>query len=245
MSDVEPPPPEPTITKEDRIRALLEVLLISGIVSSLLASVTFVLFSGGGRSALQDARAIVAFILVEAGLTLLLLALLVRVHHESARELGILWDEWKPNAMIGLALVPILLLLSAILSETFRRLLQGYFLERNPLTELIRTPQDLGLFILSVLIAGGIKEELQRVFILRRFDRYLGGARLGLVIWSLVFGLAHYIQGLQGVVMATLFGFIFGAVYLKRGNVIGPIVGHALYDTVALLGYWLTRSSAH
>jgi membrane protease YdiL (CAAX protease family) len=99
----------------------------------------------------------------------------------------------------------------------------------------------LVLLIISVLIAGGIKEELQRAFILIRFRDHLGGARLGLVLWSIAFGAGHYVQGFQGMVIAGLFGLVFGTIYLLRGNLIAPMVSHGLYDMVALLGYWFLR----
>jgi membrane protease YdiL (CAAX protease family) len=230
------------ITPPERIRAFLEVLLLTGVVSSYLASVPFWLGAGRDTAWLQDATLVAGFVLLEAAITLCLLALLIRAHGGTIEDLGVRWKEWKTNALIGLSLLPLLFLLNLLVSEAFHTFLPKYFTERNPLTEIIRTPEELGLFIISVILAGGIKEELQRVFILTRFEHYLGGARLGLVLWSLAFGAAHYMQGVQATVIAALFGFIFGAVYLARENVIAPIVAHSLYDVLTLLGYWFTRT---
>jgi membrane protease YdiL (CAAX protease family) len=88
------------------------------------------------------------------------------------------------------------------------------------------------------LIAGGIKEELQRAFILTRFREHLGGAGLGLLLWSIGFGAGHYVQGIQGVVIATIYGLIFGIVYILSRSLIAPIIAHSAYDTVVLLAYW-------
>jgi membrane protease YdiL (CAAX protease family) len=112
-------------------------------------------------------------------------------------------------------------------------------MEHNPLTEIIHSPQQLALFIFSALIAGGIKEEVQRAFILNKFGRYLGGAGVGLVLWSVAFGAAHYVQGIQGIFIAIVYGFLFGVLYLISGSLIAPMVAHGAYDTLALLGYWL------
>jgi membrane protease YdiL (CAAX protease family) len=109
--------------------------------------------------------------------------------------------------------------------------------------EIIQTPQQLALFIFSALVAGGIKEELQRAFILNRFRRYLGGAWVGLVIWSLAFGAGHYVQGVQGIVIASLYGFVFGITYILSGSLLAPIVAHSVYDTLALLAYWFVTKS--
>ena len=54
--------------------------------------------------------------------------------------------------------------------------------EQNPLQDLIDTPRDAALFALVVVVAGGVREELQRAFLLRRFERWLGGARVGVVV---------------------------------------------------------------
>src|SRR5437867_259692 len=67
--------------------------------------------------------------------------------------------------------------------------------ERNPLQDLVRTPRDMVMFGVVVVIAGGVREEIQRAFLLRRFERWLGGGTVGVVITSIAFGAGHRIQG--------------------------------------------------
>ena len=141
--------------------------------------------------------------------------------------------------MIGLTLVPFLFLINAAVAVSLKLYFPQYYVEENPITELIQTPQQLVLLIFSALIAGGIKEELQRAFIITRFRLHLGGAGLGLIIWSIGFGLGHYVQGVQGILIATIYGFIFGIVYVLSGSLIAPIIAHGAYDTLALVAYWL------
>ncbi len=228
----------------DRLQALFEILLLSGLVSSILAGLPFsLLCSTSPESLLQDARFVSIFVLLDAAITFLFLAMILRARRETMRSLGLRWSEWKLNLIMGMVLVPFLFLINAIVAFVFRTYLPKYYIEHNPLIEIIHTPQQLLLFIFSALVAGGIKEELQRAFILNRFRRYLGGAIVGLILWSLAFGAGHYVQGLQGMLMATIFGFLFGVIYLVSGNLIAPIVAHGVYDTIALLGYWL--SSGH
>jgi membrane protease YdiL (CAAX protease family) len=222
----------------DRLRALVEVLLLSGVVSSFIAAVPFSLRGTDSVSLLTNARTVTTFLLVEASITLLLLFLALRIHGETLRDFGLLRESWKVDVMLGLAVVPVLFAINVFIVFVFRNFFPRYFIDRNPLTDIIRTPLDLGLFLISALVAGGLKEELQRAFILCRFRDHLGGARLGLLLWSAIFGIGHYIQGPQGIVAAGLFGLIFGVVYLARGNLIPPITAHAVYDTLALLGYW-------
>ena len=41
-------------------------------------------------------------------------------------------------------------------------------------------------FVLLVMIAGGVREELQRAFLLHRFEQRLGGGSIGLALTSIV-----------------------------------------------------------
>ena len=45
-------------------------------------------------------------------------------------------------------------------------------------------------------------------------------------------------QGVQGMVIASLYGFVFGVIYLLSGSLIAPIAAHGAYDAVAILAYW-------
>ncbi|MGD0310137.1 MAG: CPBP family intramembrane glutamic endopeptidase [Acidobacteriota bacterium] len=234
-----PPPLAPPKTWVLKAQALFEVILLAGVVSSLLAMLPFAFSASRREHLLENVGDTVAYLLLEAAITLLLMFLVMRAHGETLRWLGLSWARWGVNVLAGLAIVPLLFFLNLVVSLIFQTFFPKYFMESNPLTELVQSPRDLLLLTSAALIAGGFKEELQRAFILRRFQTYLGGAWLGLMLWSIVFGLGHYLQGAQGVVAATLFGLIFGAVYLIRRNLIIPMAAHGTYDTLALVGYWL------
>lgn len=225
----------------NRLQAFFEVVLMSGLFSSFVATVPFTLQKHSSEALLRSVRVVTSFVVLEAGITFVLLALILKAHGETVADLGLRWNRWRRQLIIAIAIVPVLFFLNGLVGGVFRVFLPKFFTERNPLMEIIHTPKDLVLFIVSVLIAGGVKEELQRAFILNRFRDHLGGAKLGLVLWSLAFGAGHYVQGFQGVIVAGLFGLVFGAVYLFRRNLIAPMVSHGLYDTVALLGFWLFR----
>ncbi len=237
-------PLPPRKTWIDRVQALFEVLLLSGLVSSLLAIMPFVARGIGRNVLLSNVPTLASYLLLESCVTFALLYLVMRAHGESMRKLGLSWVRWRPNVFTGFAIVLVLFFLNLILSLAFQKFLPKYYMEQNPLAEIIHTPRDLYLLIGAALIAGGIKEELQRAFILRRFQTHLGGAGLGLVLWSAAFGLGHSVQGVEGVVAASIFGLIFGAVYLIRNNLVAPMVAHAVYDTLALLGYWFVMHNA-
>ncbi len=235
------PEPQPRVWL-DRLQALFEVLLMSGVFSSFVATVPLALHAHNSEALLKSVRSVTSFVLLESAVTFALLAFLLKAHGETLADLGLRFDRWRSQFMLGLAVVPGLFVLNGLVGTAFRVFLPQYYSERNPLMELVHSPQDLALFVISVLIAGGVKEELQRSFILTRFRRHLGGAWLGLVLWSIAFGAGHYVQGVQGIVIAGLFGLVFGAVYLLTANLIAPMVSHGCYDTLALLGYWFLRS---
>jgi membrane protease YdiL (CAAX protease family) len=223
----------------DRIQAVVEILLLSGLVSGFCATLPLPLFHIGDMDfLLKDSKILSFYLLLESGITFFILAVVLKLHRETLDSLGLRWESWKRNAVIGLALVPLLFFINAIVALVFKVYLPRFYTEQNPLIQNVQTRQQLALFVFSAIVAGGIKEELQRAFILNRFRTYLGGAGAGLVIWSLAFGAGHYVQGVPGVVIAALYGFVFGTIYLLSGSLIAPIVAHGLYDSLAILAYW-------
>lgn len=230
----------------DRVQALLEILLLSGIVSGFLVALVLPYFHIRNLELLlKDVRILSIYLLLESAISLLILAVLMKLHQESIEWIGFRLDNWKRNLLIGLALVPVLFLINGLVSIIFKYYLPQYFLEQNPLIENVHTPQQLLLFVFSALVAGGFKEEMQRAFILNRFKTYLGGAGVGLLIWSLAFGAGHYVQGVQGIVIASMYGFMFGAMYLLSGSLVAPIAAHGAYDALAIIAYWFASSKLH
>ncbi len=94
-------------------------------------------------------------------------------------------------------------------------------------------------FALISLIAGFSEELLFRGLIQAALTNWLG-LTAGLVIASLLFGLAHIITPTYAV-LAALIGAYLGWVWIATGNLLAPIVAHALYDFAALV--YLTRSA--
>ena len=107
----------------------------------------------------------------------------------------------------------------------------------NPLQALMKTPLDTAIFLVVVVVAGGVREEIQRAFLLRRFEQSLGGAAVGLVITSALFGAGHYPQGIDAVLATATLGAFWGLVYLRRRSAIAPIVSHAGFNVLQLLQF--------
>jgi membrane protease YdiL (CAAX protease family) len=107
----------------------------------------------------------------------------------------------------------------------------------NPLQELMRSPRDAWLFAVVLLAAGGIREEIQRAFLLHRFDVWLGGPIVGLAVTSIGFGAGHLIQGADAAVTTGLLGAFWGYVYFLRKSCVAPMVSHAGFDLVQVVQF--------
>jgi membrane protease YdiL (CAAX protease family) len=94
------------------------------------------------------------------------------------------------------------------------------------------------------LVAGlaGVSEELLFRGVLQTLVGRWFTPLVGLVVASLIFGVLHAISRLY-FVLATLVAAYLGWMLLEFGDLLAPIVTHALYDFVALA--YLCRFAAH
>lgn len=89
------------------------------------------------------------------------------------------------------------------------------------------------LHLLVIALAAGIGEELLFRGVLQPVAERLLPTLAALVVVSLLFGLCHAITPTYALI-ATIIGAYLGALLLFTGNLLVPIVVHALYDLVAL-----------
>ena len=83
------------------------------------------------------------------------------------------------------------------------------------------------------LLAGLGEEILFRAVIQGKLTHLLGPA-LSVPLASLLFGCVHWVN-VEYVFMAAFMGAYLGGVWLTNGNLLTPIVTHALYDFLALV----------
>ena len=235
--------PGENITVRDRFQALLEVFLVSGILSSLVASVPFAL--AGIVDLTGDIATFVSYLLFETFLALILLYWIIGMDNPGGldmdnrlQKLGAHSRRWISNTVTGIAVIPVLVFANLAVEAVFQKWWPHYLMEENPIMALASSPADMAWLASSALLAGGIKEELQRAFILGKFRDYLGGLPVGLILWSAAFGAGHSHQGVAAAVTTGLFGLVFGLVYIWRGSLVAPMVAHGLWNLGALLLYW-------
>jgi membrane protease YdiL (CAAX protease family) len=124
----------------------------------------------------------------------------------------------------------------AHLPVTVQILLGSTRMQLSELMEL-KAGHEIGLHTPSE--TSSLREEIQRAFILHRFDQRLGGGLVGVIAFGIAFGLGHYVQGWSVVIITALLGMLWSVVYLARRSVIAPMVSHASFNLIEVIGFGL------
>lgn len=229
----------------ERVGALVEVILCSGFPTQLLV---FDALRGFGMQARTadggwSPAFVIAMALIDMVVVVSLVFLFLRAHHEPLGRFLLGGRRPGREVLLGLALIPaafalVVLVLATVL--TIDPSLQN--VPVNPFERLLTTPRDAAIFAFVVMFAGGVREEIQRGFIIRRFDQYLGGGAIGIVLYSVVFGLGHVDQGYAAAIATGALGAGWGVLYYVRGSVVAPMVSHAGFNLAQLLKYVLLAS---
>lgn len=217
--------------------AIAEVLTVA-FLGSFITQIGFSLCGVSSSQILQSSRLLFVFLISEAFIAIWVVCFFLRAQGESFRKIGWNWTHLPREVGIGLCSVPFLFIATLLVGTFFRLVLPEYVSTTNPLLELVRTRVDLMLFLISSILVGGLKEEIQRAFVLIRFEEHLGGIVPGLVLWSAFFGFGHQMQGVDNMVGAGLLGLLFGLLFVWRRKLVAPILSHALYDMATLAVFW-------
>ena len=217
----------------ERAAAALEVLLCSGLPTQLV--IITVLSTAGLRPQLPDGRLSAPFIftltLLDTALLVGLILFFMRAHRESFRDALFGTRPILIESLYGILLIPASFMLVILVLGFLQLLAPGLRnVPHNPLQDVMRTRLQAILFAAVVMIAGGVREEIQRGFVLRRFQQYLGGGFVGLVAFSAAFGLGHLEQGHDVALATAALGAFWGAIFLVRRSIAAPMVAHAGFN---------------
>lgn len=233
-------PPLDAGPRVSRGRAAAEVVICSGFPTQLLI---LAILTAAGVSPGSDGALSPAFVfLLSAADTVLLLGLVCLFLRASGDRLRDVFLGERPVARelaFGIWCLPVTFALVLGLQVLIRVAAPSlHNVEVSPFTPLLGSPWLLAGFILLVLVAGGVREELQRAFLLHRFEQRLGGGRAGVAVTSIAFGLGHTVQGWDAAIVTGLLGALWGAMYLSRRSVAATVANHALFNvTQIVLGY--------
>jgi membrane protease YdiL (CAAX protease family) len=241
--------PEPSVANGDspspvqRVVALLEVMLCSDYPTQAAIGATFASFGYGPYAPSGGLRVgyVATLSLLDTALLVGLMLFFLHAHGERPREVFLGPRPVAREASLGLPLVLVALAIAVgILAPIQRYLPSLHTVERNPLQALIRTPQDTWLFAIVVVIAGGVREELQRAFLLRRFEVWLGGATVGVFTASVAFGAGHLLQGADAAITTGALGVFWGILYLRRRSVVAAVVSHSGFNLLEIVQFLAT-----
>jgi membrane protease YdiL (CAAX protease family) len=225
-----------------RLAALLEVIACSGFptqfaLAAVLGGFGVRPFDAAGR---LSAAYVFALSLADAAAILLMVAWFLRLHGEGVREVLFGRRPVAGEGLLGVLQIPIVFLLVLVVMAAIQVAVPGlHNVARNPFEGLIRSTAEAWLFTGVAIIGGGVREEVQRAFILHRFGQHLGGAWLGLVVFSAVFGLGHVIQGWDVALTTAVLGFFWGAVYIARRSIASTVVSHSGFNAAEIFRYTL------
>lgn len=253
MAELEPAPallpslsPSPS-RPLPRWLALLQTLLVCGIPTQVLVAVMLAMVF---RMPFDPANLSFAFFatlsIVDTVLVLVLIRVFLAASGEAPARVFLGDRHWRREALRGLLLLPVVFLGVTLVVLTVRALVPWmHNVERNPLETFMDTPLEAVAFVVIVIVAGGVREELQRAFILHRFEQRLGGAVVGLVLFSAAFGLLHIDQGYDSAVGIGLLGLLWGTIFIRRGSVVAPMVNHASFNAAQVLQGVLMKTLGH
>lgn len=222
-----------------RLAALVEVILCSDFptqlaLAALLTSIGYPPYVGGRLSP----SFIFALSLIDSAALIGLIFFFMWMHGERPREALLGSRPAIREAVLGLVLIPgVFLLVLGILSAIQSIAPWLHNVPINPLQDLIRSPRDAAMLTVVAIVAGGLREEIQRGFILRRFEQHLGGPAIGLILVSASFGAGHALQGWDAAIATSALGAFWGVIYLRRRSIVAPVVSHSGFNTAEVFRY--------
>jgi membrane protease YdiL (CAAX protease family) len=222
-----------------RTIAIAELILCSSVPTQLLLQ--GILLGLGWKPVTETGDFSLSFVmtmsLADTALLITLMVWLTRAHGDSVSELWLGHRSIVKESVIGIALVPPIFLLVVIVLNTVRLFAPAlHNVQNNPLEELATGgAANAAAFSIVVILAGGVREELQRAFLLRRFERHLGGTDVGVLVLSVAFGLGHAVQGWDAAITTGVLGAVWAALYIRRRSSIAPVVSHAGFNSFEVL----------
>ena len=222
--------------------AWIEILLCSGYPTQIALGYALQGLGLGPLRADGTLNATFIFALSLADTVLLLSLIVFLLMRRGERPARVFFGDVPParEAAAGALSLPLVMIIVVALMLAIRQWAPSlHNVPENPLESLLGTQAGLLMFLVVVIVAGGIREELQRAFLLHRFRSDLGQPWMGVFITSLAFGLGHTLQGLDAAVITGTLGAVWGTMYLVRGSAVAPMVSHSLFNSTELLRVFL------
>lgn len=222
-----------------RVVAAIEVLLCSDLPTQIAIGGTLqVLGYGPSANGPLSIGYVVALSLADAALLVALICLMLWAHGERPRDVLFGRVNLAHEAAVGVPLILVALVIGLGIVLALKGVAPSLrTVPHNPLTDLLRSPRDAWLFALVLIAAGGVREEIQRAFLMHRFDVWLGGPIVGLIVTSVGFGAGHLLQGIDVAIATGILGAFWGYIYVLRRSCVASMVSHAGFDLIQVVQY--------
>ena len=230
-----------------RGRAAAEVFLCSGYPTQLLiASV----LTAAGLPPMPGGELSPTFVFANLAIdTILMLSLIFFFLRQSGDDPTAVFVGSGPSGVeirLGMLTVPLVLTIVVAIQVLVAYVAPSlHNVSESPFDSLLTSRWLLAGFIVLLIVAGAVREELQRAFLMHRFEQRLGGPIVGLAVTSIAFGLGHTLQGWDAALATGTLGAFWGVLYLMRRSAIAAIVSHAFFNIIQVVaGYAvLTRAA--
>jgi membrane protease YdiL (CAAX protease family) len=224
--------------QRESIRALGEMVLCSGVPTQVL--IALLLSRLGLASGRGDSLSLVFVSAVSLLDTVVLVGLMVwflRPRGPSPRSLWLGSRPLAPEAVAGVVMSPFIFIAVGSMLLAIQRLAPWmHNVGDNPLEAMARRGLiDAAVLGVVAVVAGAVREELQRAFLVDRFERHLGPTWLGVVLLSVAFGLGHSLQGWDAVVVTGVLGAVWAVVYVRRRSIVAALVSHAIFNSLEIV----------
>ena len=169
-------------------------------------------------------------ILIEL-LVLLLIIFVLRRGNENLKTIGFVKFNLR-NLLIGIGFLGLAILFLHSINSLFQ--LSTSQTQKDIFFLLPQTATDKFFWIIMSLVAGICEEAGFRGFVLTKLNFWIKNWWLTALISSIFFGLGHLYQGLGGVILTGIYGFLFCLVFIWRRSLFPGIVAHTLQDAIAI-----------
>ena len=234
-----------------RTIAAIEIVSVCGIPTQLLVAIALVFFAQmpifNGESLSLQFIAMVS--LLDTALIAILLRAFLARSGESSRSVFRGPRSTGKEILLGLALLPVVFVAVTIVVLGLRYVAPWlHTVKTSPFEAYFGSPFEAAIILAVVVLAGGVREELQRAFILHRCGQHFAGfpfadgRMLGLALYSPLFAILHYDQGLDIVVAVGLLGLFWGVLYIKRRSAVAGMVNHAGFNAAQVIQAAVAKS---
>ncbi len=178
------------------------------------------------------------WILLRAAAVLLIIAAVLRLDGQSARNIGLERHGLGRELLWGVPVLVGTLAVHVTVTTPLAVLLAKAGLAGDEVSQRVTALSGLAgevslwQFGLSMIVVATFEEVVFRGFLLPRVRHLTGRWDLALVVVPLLFGVGHLYEGTVAVVQAAVLGLCFSAALLWRGHLGSAISAHALFNTL-------------